>query len=215
MHITWWTFHFINWIIITKMKANQKTVIHDSLGFQELTVSIKLPEHKPLQKINSLRTAWKMLKVKKNGQLGKVLYHLSSWNQDCSRRKTKFRSRSLRVVVSSISLRGLSVVRPWEEPLRSNLLWIRYSEQNTLPITINRVCFFHSIASFHYILTRIRMVKIALLAAELKFQIIPFGLQQVWHNAHPGMLLPKSSCTDKHVGSNLEAFWWAPDRETT
>jgi hypothetical protein len=45
------------------MKANEKTVVHYSLCFQELTVSIKLPEQKSLQKTNS-KNIIKMLKVK-------------------------------------------------------------------------------------------------------------------------------------------------------
>lgn len=66
-------------------------------------------------------------------------YLMRSWNQLCCRRNTKLRSRSFRVVVSSISSSGLSVIRPWEDPFKSNRLWIGYSEQKRLPITMNRV----------------------------------------------------------------------------
>lgn len=45
------------------MKANEKAVVHYSLCFQELTVFIKLPEKKSLQKTNS-KNIIKMLKVK-------------------------------------------------------------------------------------------------------------------------------------------------------
>jgi len=68
-------------------------------------------------------------------------YLMRSWYQLLWRRNTKLRSLSLRVVVSSISPSGISVVRPKDDPFRSNRLWIRYSEQNKLPITMNRVCF--------------------------------------------------------------------------
>lgn len=64
---------------------------------------------------------------------------MSSWNQLRCRRNTKLRSRSFRVVVSSISSSGLSVMRPWEDPFRSNRRCIRYSEQNKLAMTMNRV----------------------------------------------------------------------------
>lgn len=39
------------------MKTNEKTVIHDSLSFQEFTVSIKLPrEYKPLHETKSKKS---------------------------------------------------------------------------------------------------------------------------------------------------------------
>ena len=78
----------------------------------------------------------------------KIAYFISSWNQFFWRWNTKLRSRSFRVVVSSISSAGLSVERPWEDPLRSNRLWIRYSEQNKLPITMNRVWYLTTIVNW-------------------------------------------------------------------
>ena len=55
---------------------------------------------------------------------------------DGSRWKVKSKSRSFRVVVSSISI--LSADRPSDDPFKSNLRWILNSVQNTLPITTNR-----------------------------------------------------------------------------
>lgn len=49
-------------------------------------------------------------------------YPMSSWYQERCKRNTKLRSRSLSVVVSSISPSDLSVVRPCEDPFRSNRL---------------------------------------------------------------------------------------------
>lgn len=50
----------------------------------------------------------------------------------------KFKSRSLRVVVGSISDSGLSVRRPWEEPFKSKRLWMAYSVRNRFPMITNR-----------------------------------------------------------------------------
>jgi hypothetical protein len=63
---------------------------------------------------------------------------LNSSNHCFCNRKIKLRSRSFRVVYSSISACGLSVVRPRDDPLRSNLLWIVWSEQNRFPIMTKR-----------------------------------------------------------------------------
>lgn len=197
------------------MKTNQKTVIHYSLCFQEFTVSIKLPEQKSSQETNfkSIKKCSKQKQYVKPRQ--QILYHFSSWNQDCSRRKTKQRSRSLRVVVSSISSRGLSVVRPWEEPLRSNRLWIRYSEQNTLPITINRVCFSqHNLQVFIwlYFVTSIHTVQIRKVDTNLltsnRFDTVnpqKFCYERILVLTH--MLIVTGKHPDEHLTWPATNYW--------
>lgn len=125
------------------MKTNQKTVVHDSLRFQELTISINLSEQGLKHIKTDARTRWRIwVKQIEVGDANTLwAYLMRSWYQFRWRRNTKLRSLSLRVVVSSISPSGISVVRPKDDPFRSNRLWIRYSEQNKLPITMNRVCF--------------------------------------------------------------------------
>ena len=62
----------------------------------------------------------------------------NSWYHCFCNRKIKLRSRSFRVVYSSISAGGLSVIRPRDDPFRSNRLWIVWSEQNKFPIMTKR-----------------------------------------------------------------------------
>lgn len=62
----------------------------------------------------------------------------NSWNQDFCNRKIKLRSRSLSVVVGSMSASGLSVVRPNVEPFKSKRLWMTYWEQNRFPMMTKR-----------------------------------------------------------------------------
>ena len=140
----WWQSHFVTSIFITKVEANQETIIHDFLSFQEFTITINLPGVRihimshPTQ--TNWKSRWNKCPIEDKYHVLET-YLISSWNQFRCRRKTKLRSRSLRVVVSSISPSGLSVVRPWEDPFRSNLLCILYSEQKRLPITMKRICF--------------------------------------------------------------------------
>lgn len=133
-------------------------------------------------------------------------YLMRSWYQLRWRRNTKLRSLSLRVVVSSISPSGISVVRPKDDPFRSNRLWIRYSEQNKLPITMNRVCF--PITN-----TQKSENKKPLWTKTTQIcphNTSPSGHQSVWHNALQRILSPGNFHTDIHVGNNLEAFLLAP-----
>jgi hypothetical protein len=126
------------------VEANQQTIIHDFLSFQKLTITINLSgvilhimSH-PTQ--TNWKSRWNKCPTEDKYHVLET-YLISSWNKFNCRRKTKLRSRSLRVVVSSISPSGLSVVRPWEDPFRSNLRCILYSEQKRLPITMKRVWF--------------------------------------------------------------------------
>lgn len=190
------------------MKTNQKTVVHDSLRFQELTISINLSEPGLKHIKTDARTRWRLwMKQIEVGDANTLwTYLMRSWYQLRWRRNTKLRSLSLRVVVSSISPSGISVVRPKDDPFRSNRLWIRYSEQNKLPITMNRVCF---------PITIHKNQKTKNPCEPKRTQIcphntLPSGHQLVWHNALQRILSPGNFHTDAHVGNNLEAFLLAP-----
>lgn len=69
-------------------------------------------------------------------------YLWNSWNRVLGSQNVRSRSRSLSVVVSSISTSGFSVTRPWEDPFKSKRLWTPYSDQNTFPITTKRTCLY-------------------------------------------------------------------------
>lgn len=62
----------------------------------------------------------------------------NSWNHDFWRRNMKLRSRSLRIVFSSISASCLSIVRPKTDPFKSKRLWIVYSVQKRFPMMMKR-----------------------------------------------------------------------------
>ena len=129
--------------VIYEMYTNQKTVIHNFLLLKEFAIPVYLPASTYL---TSLLTWWT-----KNAMISKstnktryVKYEIkydhlwNSWNHCLFSLKMKFRSRSFRVVYWSISVCGLSVVRPRDEPFRSKRLWIGYSEQNRFPIMTKR-----------------------------------------------------------------------------
>jgi hypothetical protein len=78
-------------------------------------------------------------KIKQNLNIkGRWLHLWNSWNHCFFNLNMKFRSRSFRVVYWSISVCGLPVVRPIDEPFRSKRLWIELSEQNRFPIMTKR-----------------------------------------------------------------------------
>lgn len=128
------------------MYAHQETVIHNLLLLQKLTVFVHLPASKYLRTRLvhgvqiSLISFWclghSQNTIKK---IGIICSHLRNSSNHCfCNRKIKLRSRSFRVVYSSISACGLSVVRPRDDPFRSNRLWIVWSEQNRFPIMTKR-----------------------------------------------------------------------------
>lgn len=147
-----WTNKFPIFWYIFEMNTNQQTVVHDSLLFQKLTVPINLPEITNIYSLCAYFFCWGITKqfnfnrvdnISDITQCAEIFHHLqNSWNQDFCSRNMKFRSRSLRIVVSLISDSGLIVIRPSEEPFKSKRLWMVYSEQKRLPIMINRTCKF-------------------------------------------------------------------------
>jgi hypothetical protein len=123
---------------VSKMYTDQKTVIHNVFLLEKIAVLVDL----------SASTNWTSTltwKVKLWWFLTETsLTHLwNSWYQCFCNLNIKLRSRSFKIVYSSISVCGLSVVRPRDEPFRSNLLWIKWSEQNRFPIMTKRTWVVH------------------------------------------------------------------------
>jgi hypothetical protein len=87
----------------------------------------------------------------------------------------------------------LSVVRPWEEPFRSKRLWMRYSEQNRLPITTKRV--------WNYIEMWVTIrLRVSILGNDLN-EIIHYPNYTFW----PPIGL--TQCTPKNFVTNEFLYW--------